>query len=135
METAMLEVQKALYRSLANYTPLMDKIEAVLDDTEPDQAFPYVTIGEPVTDFISTKTSIREEVTWVLHCWSSYQGKKEAYEILNLMHAAFTNQPLSLGGGFSVSSFKPEQMQVITDIDGETRHGILRVSFVIFQGG
>ncbi len=69
----------------------------------------------------------------VLHCWSTYQGKAEAYEILNLIHKAFTVNPIRIGGGFSVYSFNAEQMQVITDIDGETRHGILRVRFVIFQ--
>ncbi|CDQ22571.1 DUF3168 domain-containing protein [Halobacillus karajensis] len=133
MKTALFELQKAIYTSLSNHQPLTDKVKAILDDTEPDQAFPYVTIGEPSSVPAYTKTSTREEIAWTLHCWSKYQGRKESMEILNLMNEAFTQQPLSLGGGFSVSSFNAEQIQVITDIDGETRHGILRVRFVVHQ--
>lgn len=133
MRTALFEIQKAIYTSLSSHTPLMDKVKGVLDDTDADQAFPYVVIGEPSSVPAYTKTTTREEIAWTLHCWSQYQGKKEAYEILSLMNEAFTKQPLRLGGGFSMSSFRAEQMQVFTDIDGETRHGVLRVRFVIYQ--
>lgn len=133
MRTALLELQKAIYTSLSSHTPLTDKVQGILDDTDADQLFPYVVIGEPSSVPAYTKTSTREEIAWTLHCWSQYQGKRESFEILSLMNEAFTQQPLSLDGGFSVSSFQAEQMQVFTDIDGETRHGILRVRFIVHQ--
>ena len=126
MQTALPNVQIAFYQALTAHTPLMNKITGVLDDVKADQPFPYVTLGEPVSTPWDSKTSVGENITWVLHCWSQYEGKREAYEILNLMHEAFTTQSLSVSG-FSVSDFRREQQQVITDIDGLTRHGILNV--------
>ncbi len=81
MRTALPEVQKAIYTALSSHQPLMDKVQAILDDTDADQAFPYVMIGEPTSTPGYTKTSTREDITVVLHCWSTYQGKAEAYQI------------------------------------------------------
>lgn len=133
MRTALEELQRGLFRSLTSHQPLMDKVSGIKDGVEEGQPFPYCTIGEPVVTPTQTKTSTREEIVWVLHCWSQYPGKKEAIEILNLMNQAFTAQPLQLGGGFYVFDFRPNGMRVITDVDGVTRHGILRVRVIIYQ--
>lgn len=133
MRTALRALHQGLYNSLTQHQPLMDKITAVLDDVQEGQAFPYATVGEPTVSPFDTKTSTGEEIVWVLHCWSQYQGKAEAYDILNLMNEAFMQQPLSLDDGFFIADFRRDQMQVITDIDNETRHGILRVRVWVGQ--
>jgi Protein of unknown function (DUF3168) len=131
LKTSLWEVQKALFNRLSNDTALSQKITGVFDEVEEGQAFPYVTLGEPTVNPFETKTSYGEDIPWVLHCWSQYSGKKECYEILNLMLQAITKEPFVIEG-FSLLRVKIEpNMQVITDIDEITKHGILRIRFII----
>ncbi|EQM28460.1 tail protein [Bacillus licheniformis CG-B52] len=72
-----------------------------------------------------------ENNTTVIHAWSRAEdGRREAKEILSLALQALTKEPLEVEG------FKPLQLsflqsQVITDIDGITQHGILRIRIYI----
>jgi hypothetical protein len=131
LKTALWEVHKALYSRLANDTALNEKISGVYDQVGEDVVFPYVTIGDPTMTPMETKTSYGENIPWVLHCWSQYSGKKEAYELLNLMIQAITKEPFTIEG-FSLSKVNIEpNMQVFNDIDGNTKHGVLRVRFIV----
>lgn len=131
LKTALWPLQQAIFQRLSNDTALMQKVKGVFDAVEEGQLFPYVTIGEPNMTPFETKSSYGENVPWVLHCWSQYRGKKEAYEILNLMIQALTKESWNVEG-FNLLQFKIEpNMQVIEDIDGQTYHGILRVRFFI----
>lgn len=131
LKTALWPLQQAIFQRLSNDTALMQKVKGVFDAVEEGQLFPYVTIGEPNMTPFETKSSYGENVPWVLHCWSRYRGKKEAYEILNLMIQALTKESWNVDG-FNLLQFKIEpNMQVIEDIDGQTYHGILRVRFFI----
>lgn len=131
LKTALWPLQQAIFQRLSNDTALMQKVKGVFDAVEEGQLFPYVTIGEPNMTPFETKSSYGENVPWVLHCWSQYRGKKEAYEILNLMIQALTKESWNVEG-FNLLQFKIEpNMQVIEDIDGQTYHGILRVRFII----
>lgn len=136
MQTALPYIQAGFYQVLTSHQPLMDAIEGVFDGVPSEQAFPYVTLGEQTPNPFDTKTSTGEEIVWTLHCWSRYPGRAEAYRILNLMMEAFSSVSLSLGGGFYVVRFERNQSNhatVIEDIDGQTRHGILRVRLWINQ--
>ncbi|MFD2704238.1 DUF3168 domain-containing protein [Salibacterium lacus] len=136
MKTALWEVQTAFYSALTAHQPLMDKVVGVYDTAPESPEYPYVTIGEPTVSPFDNKVTNGENIVWVLHCWSQYNGKKEAMEILNLMNEAFTEQPLQIGGGFFVQDFKRDSgnaLRVITDVDGQTRHGILRVRLYVTQ--
>nr|WP_309101680.1 DUF3168 domain-containing protein [Fredinandcohnia onubensis] len=130
LETALWPLQQAIFRRLDSDTALKAKVTGILDDVEEGQVFPYVTIGEPTITPFETKTTHGEQATVVLHCWSQYAGKKEAYEILNLMLKAMTNAPLQVEG-FSLFKTQLEQMNVIIDIDDVTKHGIMRLRFYI----
>jgi Protein of unknown function (DUF3168) len=131
LKSSLWEVQKALFNRLSNDTALSQKITGVFDEVGEGQTFPYITLGEPTVNPFETKTSYGEEIPWVLHCWSQYPGKKECYEILNLMLQAITKEPFVIEG-FSLLRVKIEpNMQVITDIDEVTKHGILRIRFFI----
>jgi hypothetical protein len=130
LKTSLWALQQALVQRLDSDTALNERITGVFDDVEKGTAFPYITIGEPTADPFETKSSFGEEVAVVLDCWSRYAGKKEAYEILNLMLQAITRTPLPIEG-FTLVRTRLQQMTVITDIDNETRHGIMRMRFTI----
>lgn len=126
----MWPLQVAIYERLSNDATLGEMITGVYDDVEAGEEFPYIVIGDPTVTPFDTKTSIGENVVVDIHSWSRYDGKKESYDILNAALEAL-KEPLPLGNGFVMQRQGREQLQVITDIDGTTRHGILRVRFYI----
>lgn len=132
MKSSLWPLQKALYERFSGHAPLMDRITGVFDDAPKDQLAPYVTMGESTVMDWGTKVNDGEEVTATLHCWSEYPGKREAKEILSLMLEALS-EPLTIEGGFSVDLSRLEMMEVLDDPDGVTKHGVLRVRFLISQ--
>ncbi len=127
-------LQVAVFQRLANDGPLNNVIEGVYDYVPQDTPKPYVTIGEQTLTPFDTKTSLGDNITLVLHCWSDYKGKSEAYNIIDLMLQALSKAPLDIEGAFSLFHFQRESgTTVIQDIDGETYHGILRVRCYINQ--
>jgi len=129
-QTSLWALQVALYERLSSDAKLNEVITGVYDEVKKDAVFPYVTYDSPNVNPFDTKTSTGENITFVIHCWSRYSGNKEAMEILNLILQAIST-PLELSGGFSMQKQGREQIQVITDADGTTRHGILRVRFYV----
>lgn len=132
MQTALMELHKALYAGLTAHQPLMDQVSAVLDDVEEGQAYPYITVGDPVANPWDTKNTIGENIVFTFHIWSQYQGKGETYQIMNFIHEAFS-QPLSIDGGFHVFKFERQSQNVFTDIDGTTRHGVMNFRAYVNQ--
>lgn len=131
IKTSLWPLQQALYKRLSEDTALMQRITGVYDSVSSDAVFPYVTIGEPNVSPFETKLSYGENIPWVLHCWSQYPGKKESYEILNLMLQALTKTPFTVDG-FKVFKFNIEpNMTVLEDIVKGQYHGIMRVRFHI----
>jgi hypothetical protein len=140
MKTALLELQKALFSKLTSSSALMNKVTGVYDmvpqeliDTSGNvvkTAFPYITLDISTNNGFDTKTSIGENIVYTIHTWSKYEGKKETYDIFNLIFDALKT-PLSIGSGFSIARFEPERPTVITDIDGLTKHGILNLTYWI----
>jgi hypothetical protein len=131
IETGLWELHKAIYVRLSQDAELNNLVSGVYDKVGEDTLYPYVTVGEPTVTPQETKTSYIENIPWVLHAFSQYSGKKQSYDILNAMVKALTRKPWDIPG-FTVHNFKIEpNMQVITDIDGQTYHSILRVRFFI----
>lgn len=129
MRSSLWPLQKALFQRLSTDTALSARITGVYDEVPEDATVPYVTLGEDTAIPWDTKDMDGQEVTTTLHCWSQYPGKKEAKEILSLMVEALTQSPLQLESGFSMSFDRLESMQVISDPDGVTKHGVLRMRF------
>ncbi|GED03065.1 DUF3168 domain-containing protein [Bacillus atrophaeus] len=130
MRSALWPLQAAIFERLSTDEELNVRVTGVFDAVSKDQQKPYVTMGDDDVAPFETKTSNGEEINVVLHCWSDYNGKKEAQQVLSLMLQALTNKPLEIEG-FSLCRFVMRGMQVITDIDGYTRHGILRMRYII----
>ena len=129
-QTALWELQKALYQRLSSDSQLMQLSKGVYDAVEEDLDFPYVTIGAPTTLNISTRTTFAEEVSVTLHSWSVANGKKESYALLNLIHQAI-GKGLSIEGPFRLLAVSRPELQVIDDADPRIKHGLARFTFTI----
>ncbi|MCM3425558.1 DUF3168 domain-containing protein [Bacillus paralicheniformis] len=131
MKLAIWELQKALYDRLSTDAALNEKITGVYDNPNKDTPFPYVVIGEDTSTPFETKTSFGENITTVIHAWSrAPDGKREAKEILSLVLQALSKAPLEIEG-FTFLDMRLQNAAVITDIDGITQHGILRLRLYI----
>lgn len=129
-QTALWPLQVSLFQRLTNDSKVMSLVEGVFDAVPDNQAYPYIVIGEPVSDPWDTKTTTGEQIGIVIHVWSRYSGKKEAYDILNTCLQATSNR-LTIEGGFSIGLQERTNLTVFDDIDGITRHGVLRLRFTI----
>lgn len=129
-QTALWPLQVSLFQRLTNDANVMNLVTGVFDAVPANQAYPYVVIGEPVSDPWDTKTTTGERIALVVHVWSQHMGKKESYDILNACLQA-TSSRLSIEGGFSIVLQERTNMTVFDDIDGITRHGVLRLRFTI----
>lgn len=129
-QTALWPLQQAIFQRLTNDTQVTDIVKGVFDAVPEDQLYPYLVIGDPVSDPFDTKTTTGEQIAIVIHAWSDYPGKKEAYEILNACLQA-TSRRLQLEGNFKIILQERTNMTVFDDIDGKIRHGILRLRFTI----
>lgn len=125
LKTSLAPLHESFYTQLSEDTALTSRVTGVYDYVDENTKFPYVTIGDPTISPFPTKTSHGEEVLVNLHVFSKYKGKTEAFEILNLMVQAATKEDLTIEG-FTFIRMELEGMNVITDIDGKTKHGIAR---------
>ena len=96
-----------------------------------DVAMPYVIMGEVSGRDWSDKFEPGQEVFSTVHIWSQYPGRKEAAEMQDAILQALTSSPLDLGPGFYTARGALDMSEMIIDIDGTTRHGIVRMKYLI----
>jgi len=128
-------VQRALYQALtAALAPVV-----VLDYVPPDQATPYVTIGDITTVEDGTKTEDGQEHTANVHVWTEgHRGRKAARELMSAIYDTLhDNEALEIddGGSPPVATWalvmcKHEYAEVMPDPDGITMHGVTRFRIV-----
>lgn len=122
-----LPLQKAIFdRLTAQLAPT-----PVYDDVPEEATFPYVVIGDDQGTAWYTKTFGGREVATTIHVWSQYRGEKEAKEIMDKVVTALTNITLSLTGNFTVVGAISDFDDVIREPDGITRHGAVRIRFIV----
>jgi hypothetical protein len=132
MKTSLSALQTKIYSTLASHTPLMNKINGVYDEVPADVVVPYVAIGNPTVNDWGTKTNDGEDITFTLHVWSNYDGKREVYDIFALILESLKTT-LSLDGGFSVEFKQREFMEVMDDNVTNQKHGVIRLRFKIMH--
>ena len=116
---------------------IRDRIQAqtnykVYDDFPgPDVSMPYVTSGEMSGRAWSDKFQAGQEVMSTLHVWSDYPGRKECLEMQDAILRALSGERLYLGQEFYAVYSGLDMNEIIIDIDGVTRHGILRIRYLI----
>lgn len=129
VQTAMFELQKGIFQNLTSNPSLTAKVTGVFDSVNEGQEFPYVTISEPIMLPFETKQKFGEELSIVIHAWSTYNGKKEAVDILNLCLSSLSTRMIL--DGFKVQKVKVDEIRVFDDADPRIRHGILRMKYTI----
>lgn len=125
----MSELQKGIYERLSTDTALAEKVAGVFDYVGEDQLHPYVTVNEPISLPFTTKQTFGEELSIVINSWSTYAGKKESYEILNLCLSALSKKIEMTG--FVIRKVDVDTIQVIDDADPRIKHGVLRMKYII----
>lgn len=96
-----------------------------------DVAMPYVVMGEVSGRDWSDKFSAGQEVTATFHVWSDYPGRKECVEMLDKILRALSGEGLYLGQEFRAVYSGLELSEIIIDIDGVSRHGVLKHRYLI----
>jgi len=123
--------QTALYDRLSKDANLSAKVKGVFDFVPEGQPYPYVAIGQDTGTDDSTFTTVGQQVTTTLHTWSQYKGYSEVKAIHALILQTLT-VPLAVTG-WTCAFLMVDMDHVIPDPDGITRHGVLRVRFVLSQ--
>jgi hypothetical protein len=104
----------------------------IYDNDPVDAKFPYLKIGEFDAQDWSDKSKPGQVVFATFHFWSKYPGKKEAAEMMGAVLQALTESwSPDLQPVFNVVLQTLEMNNIITDIDGKTRHGILKLKYLI----
>lgn len=103
----------------------------VYDDLPKQAPYPYVVMGEMTGRDWSDKIVPGMEVHSTMHIWSQYQGRKEAVEMGDGILQALSKKPLDLSPNFRAVLDDLDLHDLLIDIDGKTRHGILRLRYLI----
>jgi hypothetical protein len=125
--------------TLALHKAEADRIEAqtsykVFDANPENEAYPYIVKGEVTARDWSDKSEPGQEVYSTIHFWSQYPGRKEVDEMVDAVLQALTVSPLDLSPNFRAvldGNDIFDSYDLIVDIDGMTRHGILRLRYLI----
>jgi hypothetical protein len=96
-----------------------------------DVAMPYVVSGELEGRDWSDKFAAGQEVMSTVHVWSDYPGRKECAEMLDRILRALSGEALYLGQDFRAVCSGLDMSQILIDLDGVTRHGVLRLRYLI----
>ena len=114
----------------------IDRLEAqtsysIYDDHPENAKFPYVIMGEITARAWCDKFEDGMEVYSTIHVWSRYRGRKEVDEMSDAILQALTLSSLDLGLNFRAALDSLDSFNLIIDLDGITRHGILIMKYLI----
>jgi len=117
---------------LAQVTRIEAQTDYTVYDSNPQSApYPYVIMGEITARDWSDKFEPGQEVYSTIHIWSQYAGRKEADEMADSVLQALTLSALDLAPSFRAVLDGFDSYDLIIDIDGKTRHGIIKMRYLI----
>ena len=121
------DLQTAAYAALVADSALLALLggEGLYDHVPQNAAFPYVVIDQMQVRDWSTGTERGSEHVLMLHVWSRYEGKHEAYEIADAVREVLDDAELSLGD-HRLINLTHQYSDLKRDPDGETYHGVMR---------
>ena len=127
MANAGWDLQKAAYAALIANAPLIALLGGgrIYDDVPQDAAFPYVVLDQMRLNDWSTGTERGSEHILMLHVWSRYDGKREAYEIADAIREVLDDAELTLDDNRLIN-LSHQFSDLKRDTDGETYHGVMR---------
>jgi hypothetical protein len=93
----------------------------------PSPHFPYITTGQWAEVEDGTSTTHAVKFSCDLHVWSRAAGQQQLKDIMHVMFSLlhWTLMPIASG---NVNWVMVENTQTMRDPDGETYHGIVRVT-------
>lgn len=121
------DLQKAAYAALIADSALLSLLggNRIYDDVPQNAAFPYVVIDQMRVNDWSTGTERGSEHILMLHVWSRYDGKREAYEIADAIRERLDDAELALDDNRLIN-LTHQFSDLRRDADGESYHGVIR---------
>jgi len=129
---ALFELQKAVLAKMLATGGVTALVGARIYDELPaaEPTYPYVHLGEMMTDRFDTKDGAGWDVELTLHVWSRYRGKKQTQDVLDALEVALNRAVLTVTG-YAAVNCEIMQMMNLEDADGLTRHGVARLRVVL----
>jgi cytochrome c556 len=128
--SAPLAIQQMIFSKLTGDAGLTVKISGVFDAHPEPQVFPYVTLGDGYSNPFVQFERMGEEVYCNIHIWSRYKGFKESQEISADIQRLLAQQEHEVDEFGTVACYF-DTSETMRDVDGITRHVILRYRFLI----
>jgi len=133
MKNATFELKKAIYTRLTSGTPIGWK---VYDDVPVGASLPYVEIGEAIATDWSQKGQPGQSILITFHLWSDIHSQKEADMMADGVTQSLTVTNSKTPSAITITGFnniysEQDSYRSIKDPDGETRHGILDIRFLV----
>lgn len=126
----MADVQKAIFHALQ---PALGSVQ-VVDQAGANQAFPYCTIGEFIGEPADTLANHGADFELAIHIWSRALGMNECQTLMDTVVRTLHDQKLPFPGiDWVMVAMRFFQAQTLREIDGRTRHGIVRFRVMTFE--
>jgi hypothetical protein len=121
------DLQKAAHAALVADSALVSLLSGahIYDHVPQNAAFPFVVVDQMQIRDWSTGTEKGAEHVLMLHVWSRYEGKREAYEIADAIRERLDDAELTLDGNRLIN-LTHQFSDLKRDPDGETYHGVMR---------
>lgn len=121
------DLQKAAYETLTADSGVIALLGGtyIYDDVPQSAEFPFVVLDQMRINDWSTGTERGSEHILMLHIWSRYKGKQEAYEIADAIRSLLDDAELTLDDNRLIN-LTHQYSDLKRDTDGETYHGVMR---------
>lgn len=127
MTVAALQVQQAIFKTLANDASLIGQLGgAKIFDHVPERVQPpYVIVGRTAVSDWSTATEGGESIALFLHTWSKSTSRRESYELQERVKQVLLNgvQPLD---GHHLVNLRFQFSETRRDRVSMHLHGVMR---------
>jgi hypothetical protein len=100
-----------------------------VEESESDDAFPYLVIGEFTAANVDADDKDGQEHTCIIHVWSRYHGGHEARQIADAVRDALHDCRLDVSGAHTVFCYW-EFTETVPDPDPRLRHIVLRFRII-----
>lgn len=135
-KSADAALQKAIFERLTTAFRGYKTSIGIFDTPPGDRKMPYIVIGENSGVPYDTKTELGQDVISTIHVWSEKPSYTEVKEIKAKAIEAITESEIDLSeAGFEVQagSLNIPLDTAFTDIDGKTKHGVIKINLQIQQ--
>ncbi len=139
-------LQEAVYRRLTDADKGVAQFFAAIGgriyDEAPDRVeMPYIDFGSLTGDQGETKTREVKTFEYVIHCYSAKAGLKELNSLMDAVLRSLTmpEEELPISAPFTIASSRYSGCETFKEREEQSenvsRHGILRVTFIVQQTG